>query len=122
MTGPEPDLDALTAAIVLLSAEYEAAMPGRITDIRRALESARPGGAAGRAELVDELHRLAGTAGTFGHPEMSDRARGLEIALRARRPRRIGSGPTAREARVLDDVSAFADELAARFPAARAAG
>jgi hypothetical protein len=115
MTGPEPDLDALAAAIAMLSAEYDAALPGRIADIRRALEHARKGGAAGRDELVDELHRLAGTAGTFGHPDVSDRARALEVALQARRRRGAGTGPTGREGRVLDDVAAFADELALRF-------
>ena len=120
MTGPDPDLDALAAAIAMFSAEYAAAMPSRVADLRLALDRARAGGADGRAELVDELHRLAGSAGTFGLPDLSDRARELEIELKARRSRRAGMPPTARESRVLDAIAAFVDELATRFPAKRA--
>lgn len=43
-------------------------------------------GSAGQAVLQDvcaRLHRLAGSAGTFGFPELGDAARSLEKMLRA---------------------------------------
>ena len=121
MTQDGPGPDPLVAAIARLTADYDAAMPGRIADLRLSLDEARAGSPGGAARLVHDLHRLAGNAGTFGHPEVSERARELELRLEGpaaadgSAPADAGGGAGG-VATALDEVAAFVDGLAARFP------
>ncbi len=110
MTSDAPD-PVLAAALARIAADFDAAMPGRIRDLRDVLARARTGGRDALAALVDGLHRLAGNAGTFGHGEVSARARELEVRLAT-----AADGGGEAVADVLSDVGHFLDDLASAFP------
>ncbi len=114
------DPGALAAAMAALAADFDAAMPGRIAGLRRSVALARTGVPDGLDDLVDGMHRLAGNAGTFGHGDISVAARALEAALEAELATGApgATGPQEGRADVLDAVSAFVDDLSARFPPA----
>jgi HPt (histidine-containing phosphotransfer) domain-containing protein len=84
-------------------------MPARIGDLRAALARAAAGDPGDVAALVDGLHRLAGNAGTFGHADISTRARDLEDAL-------LGPATGGSRGLVLADVARFLDDLDTAFP------
>lgn len=71
-----------------LAAEFRRELPGQDTALAAAWAEAQGGGdpAAGLARLRGVAHRLAGQGLTFGYPEISIRAEGLERALIAVQP------------------------------------
>lgn len=76
--GKDPD-----AALQAIQAAYAAQLPQRLQDIgacvRQCLEE--PGIAAHYDLLSMQLHRLSGSAGTFGFAELGQRATRLEMLL-----------------------------------------
>jgi HPt (histidine-containing phosphotransfer) domain-containing protein len=60
-----------------LCEEYRRLVPGKLELVRRL--SAQ--GAAGRVELLKELHTIAGSAGSFGLDDLGEAARAAEDAL-----------------------------------------
>jgi len=121
MAQDEARPDTLAAVLAQLTAEFDAAMPGRIAALRGSLHDAREQEPGSEDRLVDGLHRLAGNAGTFGHADISFRARALEGTLDAARA--TTSSPSeapdlgAVLGAVLDAVDRFVDDLSAEFPA-----
>lgn len=63
-----------------LRAAYAAALPGQVEALARALATPTP---TARAAAVPLAHRLHGSAGTYGFPEVSTAASELERLLRA---------------------------------------
>lgn len=103
VTDDDLDLQRLAAAVAQCTTEFNAALPGRVAAIRAALAGVRSAGPDGLDELVDQLHRLAGSAGTFGQPALGARARQLELAC----SKAAADGVAA----VLDQVAVFLDDL-----------
>lgn len=64
-----------------LRAEYDARLPERVQRLGD-LASRLP---ASRSDLIAELHKIAGSAGSFGRPALGDAARDWERALRVER-------------------------------------
>jgi chemotaxis protein histidine kinase CheA len=63
--------------------EFAQQLPGRLQDARDRLQEclAAPADDGRLRELHHVLHRLAGSAGTFGMPGLGEAARGIEEAL-----------------------------------------
>src|SRR3954453_9492318 len=57
---------------------YLAGANERLAKLSGALSAARPGGAGSKDALRGALHKLAGSAGTFGFAELGETARELE--------------------------------------------
>lgn len=72
-------------------AEFMAALNGQFR-ARCAAEAARLDaflrGETPREDLLAALHRIAGSGGTFGHPDLSEQAFALDEAVRAHEPDR----------------------------------
>ena len=113
MTDDERDLERLAAAVAQCTAEFNDALPARVAALRETLVRARADDPEGVPGLVDGLHRLAGSAGTFGRADMGERARQLETACAAAATPGLPAGGTDGPglAAVLDEVAAFIDEL-----------
>jgi HPt (histidine-containing phosphotransfer) domain-containing protein len=88
MNPPRAELDALLA-------EYRANLPATLARIDALL------GKAKYAELARELHTLAGSAGTFGLPEVGTAAAAAEAYLEA-----CGCGPDDRQRAELQQLLA----------------
>lgn len=73
----------LDAALVAIQAAYTKQLPERLREIDTTLQHclAEPHVDAHYAHLAMHLHKLAGSAGTFGFAELSRRATELEILL-----------------------------------------
>ena len=65
-----------------LRANYIAGLADKSRALCEALEVARAGDNEGRANMTQIVHRLAGTAGSFGLGDVSARANDLDIQLR----------------------------------------
>lgn len=79
MSG-EGDPDGRFAA---LKREYSAEVPAKVDEIAAAIEEAERSGAPDALARATSLaHRLAGTAGSYGLPDVGDRAGAVEDALR----------------------------------------
>lgn len=76
--GNDPD-----AALQAIQAAYARQLPERLHEIGVCLQQCvnEPGKAAHYDLLLMKLHRLAGSAGTFGFAELGRRATELEILL-----------------------------------------
>lgn len=76
--GNDPD-----AALQAIQAAYTRQLPERLRDIGACVQQCvdEPGNAAHFELLMMKLHRLAGSAGTFGFAELGQRATELEILL-----------------------------------------
>lgn len=87
-------------------------LPGMLADIDTACRDtlAAPGDAARRERAVLASHSMAGTAGTYGFPEIGEVSRDLEKALR-------GAGPSPAR-----DVETLLARLQGLLPVAQAAG
>ena len=85
-------------------------LPDRLAEVEQARDDARDAGWTG--DPLRTFHRLAhslaGAGATFGHPEVSDLARGLERLLKAA----LGEGAPLREDEV-DGLLARLREIAA---------
>lgn len=94
--------------------EFASQLPARLDEARRKLAACRE--APADDERVRELHRcvhkLAGTAGTFGMPEVSRDARAIEEGLD-----HLLAQP-GRDAAAFDATGAMLEALVQRSPAA----
>ena len=86
--APDPTLE---AAMRPLRAEYLYEAPERIRELSSALGRLRAGDASAFDDLERYYHRLAGSGGSYGFPDITERGRAAERAVRR----------LAREARVL---------------------
>lgn len=75
--GPAMSED-LDQVFLELQREYLAEAPGRVASLREAAARFRAGDPGAGAELRTQLHRLAGSGGSYGFPEISAIARELE--------------------------------------------
>ncbi|MCU0840936.1 MAG: diguanylate cyclase [Thiobacillaceae bacterium] len=77
-----PDPSDFARQLALLRQSFVAELPARMAAMAAEVEALR----AGRAEAVAELHHLAhnmaGTAGSFGYPELGAQSRALETHLK----------------------------------------
>ena len=82
MAAPAPSFEARLAA---LRADWQAQLPGRLGELRQAAQACRaaPSDAAALEDLHRRVHMLAGSAGTFGLPDLSRQARAVEHGLEA---------------------------------------
>ena len=69
-----------SAVMDQLRAKYLAGLAGKADELAQIHAAARAGEPV-VAELAMQIHRLAGTAGSFGVHEVSDRATALDIHL-----------------------------------------
>jgi HPt (histidine-containing phosphotransfer) domain-containing protein len=75
MTSPE---DALANALKALRVEYLNETPRHVAALRAPLERLEGGDAGALDELRREFHKLAGSGGSYGFPEISARSRAGE--------------------------------------------
>ena len=66
-------------AFLALQREYLAELPARLDELRADVAAFRAGQAESAASLKTRLHRLAGSGGSYGFPEISEVARELEL-------------------------------------------
>ncbi len=76
--------DTLEAVLQTLRREYLADAPARITELQKDLRAFRAGEAGAAESLAGRFHRLAGSGGSYGFPEVSAIARGMERLLRGK--------------------------------------
>lgn len=104
MTGP------LNDALSELRREYLFDAPGRLAELRKDVAAFRAGEADAVTSLVGRFHRLSGSGGSYGFPEISEIARGGERWLRTEAP-----APGEVAAKRLEEL---VDRLAAAFDGA----
>jgi len=75
--------DPLEAAMRSLRAEYLAESPERVRELSAALGRLRVKDPTALEELQRLFHRLAGSGGSYGFPEVTDRSRAAEHAVAA---------------------------------------
>ncbi|MEW6775415.1 MAG: response regulator [Bdellovibrionota bacterium] len=78
-----PALSDFEAELVKLRQEYREMLVPLAGEIENLVEDFRLGKEGSRKELSSRAHRLAGNAGTYGFPEISESAKSLEMALEA---------------------------------------
>ncbi|QAT89081.1 response regulator/GGDEF domain-containing protein [Corallococcus coralloides] len=79
--APEP-VDDFAASLALLSADYGAKLPERLATLQALLGKGRHGDAAALEEAYSVVHKLHGTAGSYGFRDVSITAGALEDVLR----------------------------------------
>jgi len=89
-----------------LRREYLAEAPARLNELRKDLEALRAGEPDAAASLKVRLHRLAGSGGSYGFPDVSSAARAAEQWL--------GANQTP-DAAGVELVAGMIDQLAATF-------
>jgi HPt (histidine-containing phosphotransfer) domain-containing protein len=110
---PDPLPEDLQQALDLFRSQFAEHLPARLAEARAALDAWRtePGSDERLRALHRVLHRLAGSAGTFGMPALGDAARAIELQLDALLERtQRGSA----------DVEAIAAQVEALEPLSRA--
>src|SRR6267154_403381 len=90
---------------------YLAGAGEKLAVLEAALASARTGEAGAREALRSALHKLAGSAGTYGFTELGSQARSLEV--------RVQSADEPLPEDLLLDTVAFRRELEGTFEEAR---
>lgn len=76
--------EALERELEALRAEYRASLAPRLARLEALLEDTAGAGCAARfSELRREVHKIAGSAKTFGLPQVSEAAFALESYLQA---------------------------------------
>lgn len=98
--------DPVAEALRTLRREYRTEAPTRVAELEQALRELRAGDEGAEAALVVLCHRLAGSGGAYGFPEVSRVARELE--------RMVQGEPEWTEAR-LDELQAGIRDIAAAF-------
>jgi diguanylate cyclase (GGDEF)-like protein len=78
--------DPLQGALAELKREYLYDAPGRLAELRKDVAAFRAGEADASQSLIGRFHRLAGSGGSYGFPEISEIARGAEQWLKVERP------------------------------------
>jgi chemotaxis protein histidine kinase CheA len=81
MEDEEPD-PFLEAAMRPLRAEYLLEAPERVRELSAALGRLRAGDVSAFDDLERYFHRLAGSGGSYGFPDITDRGRTAEHAVR----------------------------------------
>jgi HPt (histidine-containing phosphotransfer) domain-containing protein len=99
--------DPLESAFKALQIEYLASMPARLDELRAEIDSFKAGHGEAPGSLKVRLHRLAGSAGSYGLPDLSALAREGE--------RWLGRFPAPNEA---DQLQAIVDRMAKAVEAA----
>ena len=94
-----------------LRREYLAEGPVRVEELRKELAAFRAGEPGSRLALAMRLHRLAGSGGSYGFPEISEVSRTTEQWLRSE-----PGGPLVQQA---DQVEQAVERIAAAFEAAQ---
>jgi len=102
--------DPLHDALAELKREYLFEAPGRLAELRKDVAAFRAGESDAVLSLVRRFHRLAGSGGSYGFPDISDIARGGERWLKTESPT-----PGEVNAARLEDL---VDRLAGAFDAA----
>lgn len=106
-----------TDPLAALRANYSRSLPSKLAKIDESV-AALDGGPAAVQAVRDLVHKLAGSAPTFGFPELGDAARIAERACDAA----LGVGQAAEEAvDAIRDAVAAMNEVAAKWRAPRAA-
>lgn len=84
-SGPHPEFDPeLSSELQALAAAYASELPRKLEDISTALTRARTSAEpSSRLEAAQLTHRLRGTAGSYGLPEIGTEAGRIEDALQA---------------------------------------
>ncbi|MHB1326594.1 MAG: diguanylate cyclase [Gemmatimonadales bacterium] len=95
-----------------LRREYLAEAPARLNELRKDLEAMRAGESDAAASLKVRFHRLAGSGGSYGFPEISTAARAAEQWL--------GAHPTP-DAAGIEQVAGMLAQLATAFDLAGSA-
>jgi chemotaxis protein histidine kinase CheA len=75
--------DRLEAELRALRAEYLAEAPERVRELSAALGRLRTRDLSALADLRLYFHRLAGSGGSYGFPEITSRSRAAELAVGA---------------------------------------
>jgi diguanylate cyclase (GGDEF)-like protein len=101
--------DALNDALSELRREYLFEAPGRLAELRKDVAAYRAGEADAVSSLLRRFHRLAGSGGSYGFPEISALARDGEQLLSG------GTEPAGHHSARLE---ALVDRLAASFDGA----
>jgi HPt (histidine-containing phosphotransfer) domain-containing protein len=99
-----------------LKLEYLAESPQRIAELRAHLAAAESGAAGALDELRRAFHKLAGSGGSYGLPEVSDAARSGETTAQSLL---AASGTVSPGS--LGELRSHIEAVAAAFGAARAA-
>ena len=103
--------DELEKALEGLRAEYLTEAPVRLAELRKDLAALRAGEPDAAGSLKSHCHRLAGSGGSYGFPEISAISRKMEQFLAAH------PAPAGDE---LEKLTASVDQLAAAFDRAAA--
>ncbi|HTS88548.1 MAG TPA: diguanylate cyclase [Gemmatimonadales bacterium] len=102
----------LNDALAELRREYLFDAPGRLAELRKDVAAFRAGESDAALSLVQRFHRLSGSGGSYGFPEISEIARGAERWLKTELPE-PGEAAAARLDEQVDRLAAAFD-LAAR--------
>jgi diguanylate cyclase (GGDEF)-like protein len=97
----------LDEAFLELQREYLIELPARLEELRGDVAGFRAGDAAAAASLKVRFHRLAGSGGSYGFPEISEIAREMELW--------IATGPSSADAPRLDAAVEQLEAVARRF-------
>jgi diguanylate cyclase (GGDEF)-like protein len=103
--------DALNQALAELRREYLFEAPGRLAELRKDVAAFRAGESDAGPSLVRRFHRLAGSGGSYGFPEISALAREGEQWL-SQDPAAKGGLPAARLEQLVDRLAEAFDSAA----------
>lgn len=106
--------DRLVEALIRLRLEYLADSTQRIAELRALHERARNGDAAALDDLRRALHKLAGSGGSYGFPDVSEKGREGE-----RLAQRLLDAGGAADPTGLEELRSLITSLAEAFEAAR---
>jgi CheY-like chemotaxis protein len=84
VAAPAPDVPRAPTRLEALTTAYVASLAAVPAKLEALVAAA--GDEAGERALRDLLHQLAGTAGSYGFPEVTDAALALRVAVKARQP------------------------------------
>ena len=76
----------LEQVLAQLRREYVAESPARLEELRKYVAAFRAGEPDARQSLIVHFHRLAGSGGSYGFPEISELGRSMERWLKSTPP------------------------------------
>ena len=76
----------LEQVLLRLRAEYLAESPARLAELRKYIAAFRAGDSDASQTLIILFHRLAGSGGSYGFPEISEIGRTMERWLKSTPP------------------------------------
>lgn len=112
--------DALADALKALRVEYLNEAPRHLASLREPMERLEHGDAGALDEVRRALHKLAGSGGSYGFPEISTRGRAGE--LEAQRLLAAGAPPSATDVATLRTMIESVAEAFAAAGGSAAAG